>query len=84
MADHVRETLNTADMAKGLGVSEKLLLRLRRQTSSPFKLGVHYRFQGITTAAPVRWFPKETDEAFSTFQRLDPASIETMGMEVTQ
>ena len=78
MADNVRETLSTAVMAKGLGVSAKLLLRLRRQAVSPFRLGVHYRFQGITTAAPVRWFPKETDEAFSSFQRLDPTAIETM------
>lgn len=79
MADIIRNTLSTADMAKGLGISSKLLLRLRKKPGSPFKLGIHYRFQGITTAAPVRWFPKETDEAFSSFDRLNPASIETMG-----
>ena len=65
-------------MAKALGISVKLLLRLRKQPGSPFQLGTHYRFQGISTAAPVRWFPAPTDEAFSSFQRLDPSAIETM------
>jgi hypothetical protein len=78
MTSSVRETLTTADMAKALGISEKLLLKLRKQTGSPFKLGTHYRFQGTSTLAPVRWFPGPTDEAFSSFQRLDPASLETM------
>ena len=78
MTTSVRETLSTADMAKALGISEKLLLRLRKQPGSPFQLGIHYRFQGISTAAPVRWFPGPTDEAFSSFQRFDPSSIETM------
>lgn len=78
MTINVRETLSTAEMAAALGISSKLLLRLRKQPSSPFKLGEHYRFQGITTAAPVRWFPGPTDEAFSSFTRVDPAEIETM------
>ena len=78
MTTSVRETLSTADMAKALGISEKLLLKIRKQAISPFELGTHYRFQGITTAAPVRWFPEPTDEAFSSFTRIDPASIETM------
>ena len=65
-------------MAKALGISQKLLLKLRKTEPSPFTAGKHYRFQGITTAAPVRWFPGPTDEAFSSFTRVDPASIETM------
>ncbi len=78
MSTNVRETLNTLEMAKALGISEKLLLKLRKQRLSPFELGTHYRFQGITTAAPVRWFPGPTDEAFSSFKRVDPCAIETM------
>ena len=78
MKTSVRETLSTEAMAKALGISQKLLLRLRKQPGSPFQLGIHYRFQGISTAAPVRWFPAPTDEAFSSFKRFDPAVIETM------
>ena len=78
MPDIVRETLSTADMAAALGISQKLLRNLRKADPSPFKSGVHYRFAGRTTAAPVRWFPKETDEAFTVFTRVDPNSIETM------
>ncbi len=78
MTSSVRETKPTADMAKALGISEKLLLRLRKDSNSPFQLGTHYRFQGTSTLAPVRWFPAPTDEAFSSFQRLDPAQLETM------
>ena len=78
MQTNVRETLSTVQMARALGISQKLLLRLRKLDKSPFKSGEHYRFQGITTAAPVRWFPGPTDEAFSSFTRVDPASIETM------
>ena len=78
MTSSVRETLPTADMAKALGISEKLLLRLRKSSDSPFQMGTHYRFQGTSTLAPVRWFPAPTDEAFSSFQRLEPAELETM------
>lgn len=78
MPDFVRETLSTADMAAALGISQKLLRNLRKADPSPFEPGVHYRFAGRTTAAPVRWFPKETDEAFTSFTRVDPNSIETM------
>ena len=78
MSTSVRETLSTPLMAKALGISQKLLLKLRKADPSPFTAGQHYRFQGITTAAPVRWFPGPTDEAFSSFTRVDPASIETM------
>ena len=65
-------------MAKALGISQKLLLKLRHLDPSPFKAGEHYRFQGMTTAAPLRWFPAETDAAFTTFTRVDPSDIETM------
>ncbi|EAR19612.1 hypothetical protein WH7805_11868 [Synechococcus sp. WH 7805] len=78
MSPSVRETLSTPDMAKALGISQKLLLKLRHLEPSPFKAGEHYRFQGMTTAAPLRWFPAETDTAFTTFSRVDPSDIETM------
>ena len=78
MSPSVRETLSTPDMAKTLGISQKLLLKLRHLEPSPFKAGEHYRFQGMTTAAPLRWFPAETDTAFTTFSRVDPSDIETM------
>ena len=78
MSISVRETLSTPLMAKALGVSQKLLLKLRKADPSPFIAGQHYRFQGITTAAPIHWFPAETDEAFTSFVRVDPSAIETM------
>ena len=78
MSTGVRETLSTPDMAKALGISQKLLLKLRHLDPSPFTAGEHYRFQGMTTAAPLRWFPAETDAAFTTFTRVDPSDIETM------
>ena len=65
-------------MAKALGISQKLLLKLRKADPSPFTAGQHYRFQGITTAAPIHWFPAATDEAFTSFVRVDPSAIETM------
>ena len=65
-------------MAKALGISQKLLLKLRKTEPSPFTAGQHYRFQGVTTAAPIRWFPAETDAAFTSFTRVDPSAIETM------
>ncbi len=70
--------MNTLGMAKALGISQKFLLKLRKLDESPFTAGEHYRFQGVTTSAPVRWFPGPTDEAFSSFKRVDPACIETM------
>ena len=81
MTTGFRETLSTPNMAKALGISQKLLLKLRNldpSPSSPFAAGEHYRFQGMTTAAPLRWFPAETDAAFTTFTRVDPSDIETM------
>ena len=65
-------------MAQALGISQKLLLKLRKIKASPFNAGEHYRFQGMTTAAAVRWFPEPTDLAFSEFTRVDPSAIETM------
>ena len=78
MSTNVRETLKTLEMAKALGISQKFLLKLRKLDESPFTAGEHYRFQGVTTSAPVRWFPAVTDEAFSRFKRLDRCTIETM------
>jgi len=78
MPNSVRETLSTLQMAQALGISQKLLLKLRKIDPSPFKAGEHYRFQGMTTAAAVRWFPEPTDLAFSAFTRVDPSAIETM------
>lgn len=78
MSTSVRETLSSAEMAKALLISEKLLQRIRKLPESPFESGVHYRFQGLTTAAAIRWFPAATDEAFSSFARTDPETIETM------
>ncbi len=78
MTFNVRETLSTLQMSEALGISQKLLLKLRKAKSSPFTAGQHYRFQGITTAAPIRWFPAETDHAFSTFTRVNSSVIETM------
>ena len=34
----------------------------------------------MTTAALLRWFPVETDGAFTTFTRFDPSNIEKMGI----
>lgn len=78
MTTSVRETLSSADMAKALHISEKLLQRIRKMPDSPFKDGVHYRYQGVTIGAPIRWFPAATDEAFSSFTRVSPDAIETM------
>ena len=73
----VRETL-TRQKCKGSSISQKLLLKLRHLDPSPFTAGEYYRFQGMTTAAPLLWFPAETDAAFTTFTRVVPSDIETM------
>ena len=65
-------------MAKALCISQKLLLSMRHLDPGPFVAGKHYRFSGMTTSAPIRWFPVETDTAFSTFMRVDSSEIETM------
>ena len=77
----IRETMTSPEMAKALHISHKLLLKLRHMENSPFVAGVHYRFQGITTAAPIRWFPVETDAAFTNFVRVDASDVETMDAE---
>lgn len=81
MAGLVRPTLKTQEMAAELGISEKMLRRLKNHRRSPFVEGKHYRYQGLTTGAPVAWFPAETDEAFTNFKRVDPKDIETMNGE---
>lgn len=78
MSTGVRETLSTVQVAQALGISQKLLLKLQKVKNSPFKAGEHYRFQGTTTAAAMRWFPEPTDLAFSEFTRVDPSAIEKM------
>lgn len=65
-------------MAKELGISQKLLLRLRKQPGGPFQLGRDYRFRGASAKAPLQWFPDATDEAFTTWQQQQPHFIETM------
>ena len=74
----VRETLSSPEMSKALCISQKLLLRLRHLESGPFTAGEHYRYQGVTTASAIRWFPSETDAAFTAFARVDPSEIEAM------
>lgn len=76
--NNVRATLSTEEMAKALKVSERTLLGLRRKPDSPFLLGRHYRFRGITSNAPLQWFPEATDEAFTQFQADRWKGIETM------
>ncbi len=70
--------MSTPNMAKALLISSKMLLRLRKMENGPFVEGRDYRFAGITIAAPVQWFPAETDAAFSNWKRIDPVNIETM------
>ncbi len=78
MAFSPRETLKSIEMAKALGISQKLLLLMRKQKDSPFQHGKHYRYQGVSTLSSIKWFPAETDEAFTNYQRIDPSTIETM------
>ena len=78
VSSSIREVLSTPNMAKSLGISNKMLLRLRKIEGGPFQEGRDYRFAGMTKAAPVQWFPNETDQAFSNWERIDPNSIETM------
>jgi hypothetical protein len=56
----VRATLTSPDMAKALGISQKLLLKLRKQPGGPFQLGRDYRFRGTSAQAPLQWFPEAT------------------------
>jgi hypothetical protein len=74
----VRPTLTSPEIAKALGISQKLLLRLRKHPDGPFQLGRDYRFRGVSPAAPLQWFPEATDQAFTSWQQKQPHLIETM------
>ena len=76
--DVLRQTLSTPEMAARLGCTDKALRQLKKHAESPFKQGTHYRYAGLSTRSQVQWFPMETDQAFTTWQRPDPLSIETM------
>jgi len=74
---HTRTWVDTAAMAERLGIHPKTLLRLRKQLRSPFQEGTHYRYGGLTTGAPLQWFPEPTDQAFTDFKRLPISAVET-------
>jgi len=74
---HTRTWVDTAAMAERLGIHPKTLLRLRKQLRSPFQEGTHYRYGGLTTGAPLQWFPESTDQAFTDFKRLPVSAVET-------
>ena len=74
---NTRSWVDTAAMAERLGIHPKTLLRLRKQQLTPFVEGTHYRYGGLTTGAPLQWFPEQTDQAFTDFQRLPVSAIET-------
>lgn len=74
----VRYFLTTDEMSQALGISNRTLRQLRLLKNSPFILGKHYRYGGLTQRAPIQWFPAETDEAFTNFQAERWKSIETM------
>jgi len=74
---HTRIWVDTAAMAERLGIHPKTLLRLRKQLRSPFQEGTHYRYGGLTTGAPLQWFPEPTDQAFTDFKRLPISAVET-------
>ena len=61
---NTRIWVDTAAMADRLGIHPKTLLRLRKKQLSPFQEGTHYRYGGLTTGAPLQWFPEQTDQAF--------------------
>lgn len=72
-----RTWVDTAVMAERLGIHPKTLLRLRKQLRSPFQEGTHYRYGGLTTGAPLQWFPEPTDQAFTDFRRVPASAVET-------
>ena len=76
--DVLRQTLSTVEMANRLGCTDKALRLLKNQDDSPFIQGRHYRYAGLSTRSKVQWFPVETDEAFTSWQRPGPRSIEAM------
>jgi hypothetical protein len=69
--------VDTAAMAERLAIHPKTLLRLRKQQRSPFHEGAHYRYGGLTTGAPLQWFPEATDQAFTDFQRVPVSAVES-------
>ncbi len=73
--------LDTAQMAGRLRIHPKTLLRLRGADFSPFREGVHYRRGGLTTRAPFQWHGVLCEEAFTTFGRVDPATVEAFSSE---
>ena len=74
---NTRIWVDTAAMADRLGIHPKTLLRLREQQRAPFVEGIHYRYGGLTTGAPLQWFPEQTDQAFTDFRRVPCSAIET-------
>lgn len=63
----IRLFVKTQEMADLLGIHSKTLLRLRKKPFSPFKEGIHYRYGGLTTGAPLQWFPEITNQAFTEY-----------------
>jgi hypothetical protein len=74
---NTRIWVDTAAMANRLGIHPKTLLRLRKQQHAPFAEGTHYRYGGLTTGAPLQWFPELTDQAFTDFRRVPVSAVET-------
>ena len=74
---NTRIWVDTAAMAERLGIHPKTLLRIRKQPRSPFQEGAHYRYGGLTTGAPLQWFPESADQAFTDFQRGPVGAVET-------
>ena len=68
-------------MAARLGIHPKTLLRLRRSYLSPFREGVHFRYAGLTTKAPLQWQADLSEAAFTGFARVDPATVEAFTSE---
>jgi hypothetical protein len=73
--------LSTGEMAGRVRIHPKTLLRLRASLFSPFREGVHYRRGGLTTRAPFQWRGDLSEQAFTEFGRVDPASIEAFSGE---
>ncbi len=69
--------LDTIAMAERLGIHQKTLLRINKQSVSPFVEGTHFRRRGLTDRAPFQWEPDVTEKAFTNFQRIPAAAVET-------
>ena len=74
---NTRIWVDTAAIADRLGIHPKTLLRLRKQQRAPFVEGIHYRYGGLTTGAPLQWFPEQTDQAFTDFRMVPVSAVET-------